>query len=84
MKKLASGFLVLLTMVALTAMLTPAWGQEVTGSIVGTVTDPSGAPSRARRSRRRTQIAERSGPLRRMRQAPTACCACRLEITASR
>ncbi len=44
MKKLASGFLVLLTMVALTAMLTPAWSQDVTGSIVGTVTDPSGAP----------------------------------------
>jgi len=44
MKKLASGFLVVLTVVSLAAMLTPAWGQEVTASIVGTVTDPSGAP----------------------------------------
>ena len=44
MKKLASGFLVVLTLVGLATMLTPAWGQEVTASIVGTVTDPSGAP----------------------------------------
>jgi len=43
MKKLVSGLLVLLTLVGLAAM-TPAWGQEVTASIVGTVTDPSGAP----------------------------------------
>jgi len=44
MKKLASRFLVLLTLVGMAAVLTPAWGQEVTASIVGTVTDPSGAP----------------------------------------
>ena len=44
MKKLAGGFLVLLTLVGLAALLSPAWGQEVTASIVGTVTDPSGAP----------------------------------------
>ena len=44
MKKLASGFVVLLALVGLVAVLTPAWGQEVTASIVGTVTDPSGAP----------------------------------------
>jgi len=44
MKDLASRFLVLLTLVGLAAVLTPAWGQDVTASIVGTVTDPSGAP----------------------------------------
>jgi len=44
MKKLASRFLVLLTLVSLVAVFTPAWGQDVTASIVGTVTDPSGAP----------------------------------------
>ena len=44
MKKLASRFLVLVTLAGLAAVLTPAWGQEVTASIVGTVTDPSGAP----------------------------------------
>jgi len=44
MKKLASGFLVVLTVVGLAAMSTPAWGQEVTASIVGTVTDSSAAP----------------------------------------
>jgi hypothetical protein len=44
MKKLASGFVVLLAFVGLVAVLTPAWGQEVTAAIVGTVTDPSGAP----------------------------------------
>jgi Carboxypeptidase regulatory-like domain/TonB dependent receptor len=44
MKKVACGFLVSLTLVGLMAMLTPAWGQEVTASIVGTVTDSSGAP----------------------------------------
>jgi hypothetical protein len=44
MKKLASRFVVVLTFVGLVAMLTPAWGQEVTAAIVGTVTDPSGAP----------------------------------------
>ncbi|MGA8617608.1 MAG: carboxypeptidase-like regulatory domain-containing protein, partial [Candidatus Sulfotelmatobacter sp.] len=46
MKKLASRFLVVLTLVGLATMLTPAWGQEVTAGIVGTVTDPSGAPVR--------------------------------------
>jgi hypothetical protein len=35
--------LVLLLVVGLSAVL-PAWGQDVTASIVGTVTDPSGAP----------------------------------------
>src|SRR5260370_31061316 len=44
MKKLASRFLVLLTLVGMAVVLTPAWGQEVTASIVGTVTEPSGAP----------------------------------------
>src|SRR5580704_17557444 len=44
MKKLASLFSVVLTLVAFAAMLTPAWGQEVTASIVGTITDASGAP----------------------------------------
>ena len=44
MKKLASGFVVFLAFVGLVAVLTPAWGQEVTAAIVGTVTDPSGAP----------------------------------------
>ena len=44
MKKLASRFLVLVTLAGLAAVLTPAWGQEVTASIVGAVTDPSGAP----------------------------------------
>jgi hypothetical protein len=44
MKKLASGFLVVLTVAGAMAMLTPAWGQEVTAGIVGTVSDPSGAP----------------------------------------
>ncbi len=44
MKKLALGFVVLLTLVGIIGMMTPAMGQEVTASIVGTVTDPSGAP----------------------------------------
>jgi hypothetical protein len=44
MKKLASRFVVVLTLVALVAILTPAWAQEVTASIVGAVTDPTGAP----------------------------------------
>ena len=35
--------LVLLTIVATAGMFQPAWGQEVTASITGTVTDPSGA-----------------------------------------
>jgi hypothetical protein len=44
MKELASRFVVVLILVALVAVLTPAWGQDVTAAIVGTVTDPSGAP----------------------------------------
>jgi hypothetical protein len=43
MKKLASRFLVLLALVGFAAVFTPAWGQEVTASIVGTVVDSSGA-----------------------------------------
>ncbi len=37
------GFVVLL-LVGVLGVLQPAWSQEVTASIVGTVTDPSGAP----------------------------------------
>ena len=44
MKKLALGFVVLLTLAGIVGTTTPAVGQEVTASIVGTVTDPSGAP----------------------------------------
>jgi hypothetical protein len=44
MKNLVNRFLLSLTLVGLVAALTPAWGQEVTASIVGTVTDSSGAP----------------------------------------
>jgi hypothetical protein len=44
MKKAALAMLVVLIMMALTGGLTSAWGQEVTAAIVGTVTDPSGAP----------------------------------------
>lgn len=44
MKKLGLGFVVLLTLVGIIGTMTPAVGQEVTASIVGTVTDPSGAP----------------------------------------
>jgi len=44
MKRLTSRFLVVLTLVGLVAAVTPSWSQEVTASIVGTVTDPSGAP----------------------------------------
>ena len=43
MKKLTLGLLVLLGMVMAAGTLIPAWCQEVTGAIVGTVTDPSGA-----------------------------------------
>ena len=39
------GFVVLL-MIGVLGVLQPAWGQEVTAAIVGTVTDPSGAPLR--------------------------------------
>ncbi len=34
----------LLVLVGVLGVLQPAWGQEVTAAIVGTVTDPSGAP----------------------------------------
>lgn len=44
MKRLTWGLLVLLTLVAFAAFLTPAWSQEVTAGVLGTVTDPSGAP----------------------------------------
>jgi hypothetical protein len=44
MKKLACGFLVVLSLAGLIAIATPAIGQEVTAAIVGTVVDPSGAP----------------------------------------
>ncbi len=44
MKKLTWGMLVLLTLTVFAALLTPAWSQEVTAGVVGTVTDPSGAP----------------------------------------
>jgi hypothetical protein len=44
MKKLAWGYAVLLLVMALATALTPAWAQEVTAAIVGTITDPSGAP----------------------------------------
>lgn len=44
MKKLGIRFLVALAVMGMAATLKPAWGQEVTASIVGTVTDPSGAP----------------------------------------
>ena len=43
MKKLTWGLLFVLTTV-LAGLITPAWSQEVTGAIVGTITDPSGAP----------------------------------------
>jgi len=44
MKKFTSRFVAVMTLAGLVAMMTPAWGQEVTASIVGTVTDSSGAP----------------------------------------
>src|ERR1017187_5750036 len=44
MKKTASRFLVFLTLIGIMRITTPAMGQEVTAGIVGTVTDPSGAP----------------------------------------
>ena len=43
MKKLTLGLLVLLGMVMAAGTLVPAWCQEVTAAIVGTITDPSGA-----------------------------------------
>jgi len=44
MKKVAWGIVVLLALFAIAGTITPAMGQEVTAGIVGTVTDPSGAP----------------------------------------
>jgi hypothetical protein len=44
MKKLACELLILLTVAGTIGMITPAMSQEVTAAIVGTVTDPSGAP----------------------------------------
>ena len=46
MKKLACLFVVLATMAAIAGVAIPLTGQEVTAAIVGTVTDPSGAPIR--------------------------------------
>jgi len=44
MRKLNCAIMVLAALAVLAALLTPAWSQEVTAAIVGTVTDPSGAP----------------------------------------
>jgi hypothetical protein len=44
MRQAMKAGLVLLLLVGFFAALQPAWGQEVTASIVGTVVDPSGAP----------------------------------------
>jgi hypothetical protein len=44
MKKVACGFVVLLALIGIVGMMTPAMGQEVTAGVVGTVTDGSGAP----------------------------------------
>lgn len=44
MKRALLGGVVLITLAAQFCFTVPAWGQEVTASIVGTVTDPSGAP----------------------------------------
>jgi len=44
------GFVVLL-LIGVLGVLQPAWSQEVTAAIVGTVTDPSGAPITGIRSR---------------------------------
>jgi Carboxypeptidase regulatory-like domain len=44
MKKMTWGILVLLTTLGMIASVTPVLGQDVTAAIVGTVTDPSGAP----------------------------------------
>ena len=43
MKRAACTLLAMLAVLGLLGIFTPAWGQEVTASIVGTVTDPSGA-----------------------------------------
>lgn len=44
MKKTAWGMLLLLGFLGLTGVSISAWGQEVTAAVVGTITDPSGAP----------------------------------------
>ena len=44
MRQSMRGGLVVLLMVGVLGVLQPAWSQEVTAGIVGTVTDPSGAP----------------------------------------
>ena len=46
MRKLTAGFSVLLALALFFAVAMPVWCQEVTGSIVGTITDPSNAPIR--------------------------------------
>jgi hypothetical protein len=46
MKKLTWGLSLLLVLATMAAIVTPVWSQEVTASIVGTVSDPSGAPVR--------------------------------------
>ena len=44
MKSVVCSLCIFLVGMALFALVLPAWGQEVTAAIVGTVTDPSGAP----------------------------------------
>src|SRR5882762_9270357 len=44
MKRAVLRGVVLVVLAALFGLTMPAWSQEVTASIVGTVTDPSGAP----------------------------------------
>ncbi len=43
MKKIVLGLLLIVALLALSGAVPPAWAQEVTASIVGTVTDPSGS-----------------------------------------
>src|ERR1700752_1225765 len=44
MKKLAWGVWLVLFALVFATVAMPAWGQEVTGAIVGTISDPSGGP----------------------------------------
>src|ERR1700716_211261 len=44
MQSLGLGLVFMALVVALLCTANPAWGQDVTASITGTVTDPSGAP----------------------------------------
>src|SRR5690349_18477901 len=44
MKRIAWGLVVLVLSWTLVAAVAPAWAQDVTASIVGTISDPSGAP----------------------------------------